>query len=328
MTLTSTYSLQQAVINQVKSKLKPGISLVDEIAEILNISNDSAYRRIRCEKDLSLSELQKLSMHYRLSLDKLIDHQSKGVLFFGDWIGSEGYDFQKYLETLLAQFRQISKAPSAVIYYEAKDILPFHHFQFDELAAFKYFFWMKTILQHPEFNKMHFEDVVIDPVTHETGLNIIKAYSTISSIEIWNHENLYSSIRQIQYYEDSGVFRKKETAGMLYLKLGELVTHLEEQAESGKKFIHGSHPENAGNFQLFYNETFFGHNTILLEIDQVRHAYINHGVLNYMETTDNRFCDYVKRSMENTIRKSCLISRVNEKERQKFFSAMREQLPK
>jgi len=325
--MIDTITLQQALFNQVKSKLKPGLSLVDEIAEILDISNDSAYRRIRGEKDLSLAEVQKLSIHFRLSLDSLLDHEAKGVLFFGDWVGSEGYDFQKYLDNLLAQFRQISKAPSAVIFYEAKDILPFHHFQFDELAAFKYFFWMKTILQYPEFNKMYFEDAVINPSIHETGAEIIRTYCGITSVEIWNHENLYSSIRQIEYYEQSGVFRKKETAAKLYRLLGELINHLEDQAEKGEKFIHGQQPQKPDNFQLFYNETFFGHNTILLEINQTRHAYINHGVLNYMQTSDHRFCDYVKGSMENTMRKSCLISKVNEKERHRFFSAMRRQLP-
>ena len=38
---------QQVFFNHIKGMLPPHISFVDEIAEELNISNDSAYRRIR-----------------------------------------------------------------------------------------------------------------------------------------------------------------------------------------------------------------------------------------------------------------------------------------
>jgi len=47
-------------------ELLPGhVSLADEIAGILDISTDSAYRRIRGEKPISLEELQKLSSRLR-----------------------------------------------------------------------------------------------------------------------------------------------------------------------------------------------------------------------------------------------------------------------
>lgn len=45
--------LQTAFLKQIKNQLPPHLSLVDAIAEQLNISNDSAYRRIRGEKHLT-----------------------------------------------------------------------------------------------------------------------------------------------------------------------------------------------------------------------------------------------------------------------------------
>ena len=47
--------------NHIKTKIPPYLSFVDEVAEDLSISNDSAYRRIRGEKPLSLEEAQVLS---------------------------------------------------------------------------------------------------------------------------------------------------------------------------------------------------------------------------------------------------------------------------
>ena len=56
----------------IRDQLPDHVSLVDEIAELLEISNDSSYRRIRGEKQLSLQEVQKLAGTFQLSLDDLI----------------------------------------------------------------------------------------------------------------------------------------------------------------------------------------------------------------------------------------------------------------
>jgi hypothetical protein len=62
-------NLQQSFFRHLKSILPGHLSLVDEVAELLNISNDSAYRRIRGEKPISLEEIQKLCIRYHISLD-------------------------------------------------------------------------------------------------------------------------------------------------------------------------------------------------------------------------------------------------------------------
>jgi len=56
--------LQSLLFQQIKEKTHPHLSLVDEISELLEISYDSAYRRIRGEKALSMGELSKVSQHF------------------------------------------------------------------------------------------------------------------------------------------------------------------------------------------------------------------------------------------------------------------------
>lgn len=48
--------LQQQIFQQIKTKLPPEAPLVETIAEVLEVSTDSAYRRIRGEKTMSLEE--------------------------------------------------------------------------------------------------------------------------------------------------------------------------------------------------------------------------------------------------------------------------------
>ena len=319
--------LQQFFFQHIKSKLAPHLSFVEEIAEQLNISTDSAYRRIRGEKPISLEEVQKLCVHFRISLDHLLNIESNSTVFFGNWVDVESFDFEKYLSDMLLQLEQIAGGTTSMMYYEAKDIPPFHHFQFPQLAAFKYFFWMKTILAYPGLMKEKFESHTLAKPLNETGKKIIDVYNKIPSAEIWSVETINSTIRQIEYYKDAGVFGNSETIGQLYEALYQLIEHLEKQAESGEKFSIDGQPEgNKNNFQLYFNEVILGHNTILSITNEQKTVFINHGVLNYMITRDNRFCNYTKKSMENIMRKSSLISSVSEKERNRFFQVLKEKI--
>jgi len=47
-------SIQEILFQSIKTKLPPNISFVHNLSELLGISYDSAYRRIRGEKELSL----------------------------------------------------------------------------------------------------------------------------------------------------------------------------------------------------------------------------------------------------------------------------------
>lgn len=320
-----TTDLQHLFFQNIKALVPPNLSFVEEIADLLNISTDSAYRRIRGEKQISLEEIQKLSVHYKVSLDHLMNLDSNSIVFFGNVVDHDNFSFESYLKGMVDSIRKIKSASNKMMYYEAKDLPIFYFFQFNELAAFKYFFWMKTILAYREYNKMQFEDSDIMGVLQGPGLELIKTYNEVPSIEIWGVESVNATIRQIEYYKHAGVFKKKETIENLFNQLQTLIEHIKDQAECGEKFLIVEEPTGKpDNYQLYFNEIFLGHNSILVETDGSLATYINYGVLNYMTTLDKRFSNYTKKSIENTIKKSLLISSVSEKERNRFFNMLRE----
>jgi hypothetical protein len=323
-----TIELQKTFFQHIKNKLPAHISFAEEIAEVLNISTDSSYRRIRGEKPITFEEIKMLCTNYEVSLDHILSLNINSTVFFGNYVDAESFVFEKYLEDMLLQVQQINKAPKRLFYYEAKDIPPFYHFQFPDLAAFKYFFWMKTILSYDKYAKTCFEDADLNGIIKKTGFEIIKEYNKLPSSEIWGAETINSSIRQIEFYKDSGVFKSKDTIKMLYEQLHELISHIEKQAEKGEKFNINENGNNGTSvpFRLFYNEVFLGHNTIYFEVNDSPNVFINHGVLNYMITRNKNFCDHTKKSFENTMKKSSLISGVNEKERFRFFRFLKDKV--
>jgi len=319
--------LQKQFFQHIKSRLPDHVSFAEEIADVLEISTDSSYRRIRGEKPISFEEIQKLCKNYRISLDHIFSIESNSTVFHGNWVDSGNFDFEKYLDDMLTNLKQVCKAEKKLMYYEAKDIPPFHHFQFPELASFKYFFWMKTILAYPQYKEIYFEDCNLKNTLSTTGLEIIRTYNKIPSVEIWGEDTVNSTIRQIEFYKDSGVFRKPDTALKLYDNLLALIAHIEKEAEVGEKFMIGEKPQgDNNNYQFYFNEVFQGHNSILIETNDEKSVFLNHGVLNYMITRDKRFCDYTKMTFENTMRKSSLISSVSEKERHRYFLLLKDKI--
>jgi hypothetical protein len=320
---------QKKFFQHIKSVLPANISLVDEIAELLNISIDSSYRRIRGEKSISFEEIQALCKHFHISFDRLMDIHSDCTVFYGKNIDNDNFVFENYLKEILFNLKQFSKANHKMLYYEAQDIPLFHHFQFPELAAFKYFFWMKSVFYYPAYNKMHFEDCEFKDILIETGKEIIQVYNQIPSAELWVHETINSSIRQIEYYTYTGVIKNKDTIALLYHQLQLLIEHIREQAEQGEKFLIGEQPKgNKNNYQLYYNEVYLGHNAILVETDGILTSFINHAVLNFMFTHDDSFCQYSKEAMVRNMKKSILISTVSEKERNQFFNKLMNNITK
>ncbi|TMI83911.1 MAG: hypothetical protein E6H10_07020 [Bacteroidetes bacterium] len=313
--------LQQQLFNHIKASQPPHISLADELCDLLDISYDSAYRRIRGEKPLSLSELKLVCEKFNLGLDQVLQLNSDTVVFRSNDIHEEVRDLKLYLEGLLQQVTYFNQFEQRRMYLLA--IVP-------EIAAFKCFFWMKHILQDPKLSGTKFSNkVILFPEILELTKKLTKEYAQIDSVELWNEETVRSTLRQIRYYRDAGLFETKEDADIIYHAFNELLDHIQNMAEQGAKFMKGeSDLLKRGSFQLFVNELILGNNTYILQLNGKTTTFINYAVLKYISTQDVRFCDNIFRSFQNLVSRSTLISNVGEKDRNAFFNLLRAEAKK
>jgi hypothetical protein len=325
--MEDSVSVQQLFFHHIKSHLPPHLSLVDEVAGLLDISNDSAYRRIRGEKTISFEEVRTLCAHFRISLDQLFHLQTDTLLFEGKFINQTNFDFGGYLQDLLKLLLDTQSFQKKEILFMSKDLSIFHLFYFPELTAFKSFFWMKTILNYPSPGKKRFAADEFPPATQTMCTKIIETYNKIPSQEIWHVDCIDATIRQIEYYRDTKLFASDQDLAAIYDGLQKTVDHLEAQAEQGCKF--SLHTPNAGTgaaFKLYVNEFVVGDNTYLVRLDDGRMVVLNHAVLNTIRTKDANFTKGTEEHFQNIIRRSAQISGVGEKERSKFFNTLREKI--
>lgn len=312
----------------IKASLPSHISMVDEIAELLHISNDSAYRRIRGEKEISLTELKTLSEHFKISIDQVLNLQNDMVVFSAPEINEESFEFSDYLKAMLEYMKYFNTFPNKKMHYFCKDITFFHFYLFPEIAAFKTFFWSKTIKDHPDYrNKLFSLEEYPLPDCFQLGQEIIREYNKIPSLELWNAESNISTISQIQYYKDGGYFKHKEDVNIVIESFQKCLDHIQLEVEKGIKFMPGDNEiVYRAPLQFYVNEVIIGNNTILMELNEMKLSFVTYNVLSYLITKDERFTQKAFENFFTLVSRSHQISGTGEKERNKFFNKMREKM--
>ena len=321
--------IQQQLFQAVKLRLPPEASIADELAKLLAISTDSAYRRIRGEKMITLEELYAICSHYRLSLDQLMGINTGSIMFQGNYVNKQNFRFEDYMKNLLNVMGYINSFKHKELYYSCKDLPIFHHYHLREVAAFKWFFWLRTYFQFPEFEKKKFRFSDYPDELFALDTKVLEFYNQLPTIEIWNIESMNVIFRQIEFYRDGNIFESDEDVYLLYDKVEQLWDHLEKQAALGYKFnMNDPEQKRLGEYRMYFNEVLLGDNHILAVLDGVKMTYLTHTTINFMLTRDVAFNENMYNHLQNQMKRSTLISTVSEKERAKFFRIIRDRITK
>jgi hypothetical protein len=323
-----TTDLQQHLFQLIKASLPAHISMADELTELLNLSHDSVYRRIRGEKPLALNELKHICEHYHISLDQVLQLQNDTVVFQAPEINHKIIPFWEMLKGMLQQLKYFNSFEKRQMLYLCKDLPLWHFYLFPEIGAFKTFFWVKTIQNLPDYGHKLFslsEFPFADSFT--IGQQIIKEYNQIPCVELWNLESINSTISQIKFYKDAGIFKNDSDIEIVIDSFDRTLDHLQHQAEEGVKFMPGDTDVSYRSpVQLYVNEVVIGSNTILVQLNERKLSFIPYNIFSYMLTRDVRFNESSFNVFNTLVSRSTLISGTGEKERNKFFRILRDRV--
>ena len=323
----TTGELQQYLFKAVKEKIGDSNSVVEEVAKLLGISADSAYRRMRGEKTISLDELYEICTRYQISLDQLMNIKTGDVFFKGQYLNKENFRFEEYVTSLMKNLAYMNSFKEKTFYYMCKDLPIFHQYHLREIAAFKWFFYLKTYFHFPEFEKKKFRFTDHPDSLYVLERKTLDLYNQIPCVEMWNMESMNIFFRQIEFYRDGRVFESDDDVYILYEAIGKLWDHLEKQAALGYKFNYGDPEEKRlGEFKMYFNEVLLGDNNSLVVLDGIKMSYVSHSTINFMFTKDLAFNENMYKHIQNQMKRSTLISEVSEKERSRFFRIIRDRI--
>jgi hypothetical protein len=325
-------SAQTVLMQRIRNSLPPNISLVDELADLLSISNDSAYRRMRGETQLSIEEISSICKHFKISFDAFINSNDDScVNFTYHQLSSHVNTFKEYLQGIKDDLDNVLKFPEneRQIIFAAEDIPVFQNFAHPHLTAFKIFYWNKSILNAKGYEDSKFETAHIDKELMQLASDIYERYAQVSSVEIWSDDTVNSTLKQIEFYWDSGAFKSKQDALKVCEEVNLMFTRINKQAELNVKLDLNNKPTaTENNYSLYHSDVMIGNNCVLSTTGNLKGVYISYNTFNVMLTTNANFCHETELWLKNLIRKSNLISGVAEKQRYRYFKRIDESLKK
>jgi hypothetical protein len=301
------------------------ISLAREISELLDISIDSAYRRLRNDTEYTLDEAAIIANHFNLPLEALNTGLHSVVSFRINKLDYTIGSYRDYLQNIKDSILRLSHLESPAIYYGAEDIPVFYHFGSPALMEFKMTYWLKSLMLVPEFQYKNFGGMPIPEELKELSASIFELFSKIETTEIWTVETVMSTIKQIMFYWDAGFFDTAEQAFNVIDDLETNIKRIQRSAETGYKFSSSGTMLNV-RFHLYISDVMIGTNSIMAKSDNFSASFISYSTFNFMQTNNLEFNRQNQLWMNNLISRSSLISATAEKQRNQFFKAIYRQV--
>lgn len=312
--------IQTALFQILKQKIAGEESIGNALSDLLSISPDAVYRRFRNETPLTIQEVKKICTHYGISFDALCEIGEGKVVFSYPPLNTFDFSLESYLEGILMAFQKLKSLSAPEIILSVNNVHFFQLLNFPQLVRFKLYFWAKTHLQIPDYKNQAFRHEKTSENAFALGKEILQAYNSIPSREIYDFDFMRGFLRQIHYYYKAHLFEDPEYALFLYDRILLMSSHLKEQAAAGKKFTFGTQPPASGNsFEMYLNETINSDVTFYYKSKEHEGLYLTHNVMNYLETTNEHYVSDSRMIIDKQLANSSIISIVNEKERNNFF---------
>jgi hypothetical protein len=279
------------------------------------------YRRIRGETKLNIEEVALLCEKFSISFDSFLKTNLSTVNFQYREMNKGLVSFTDHLMDLKRNLIQIEQSKEKHVYYGCEDIPIFHNLSDERIAAFKIFYWLRSIMNEPAFQQEKFSFELIPSEIIDLGKELYDLYCKIPSSEIWTDTTLQSTIKQVHYYWESGMFRSKEDALSVCDSLRKTMLRILKQAELKSKVISNSGNSNVeSNYSLYLSDLEITNNSVLVKIGAFSSVFLGHLTFRTMSTTNRLYCEETERWINNLMSKATLVSGVSEKIRNQFFN--------
>lgn len=164
--------------------------------------------------------------------------------------------------------------------------LEFFFYMFEpRLAAFKFYMWSRVVwkLEDYKLKKFNFEPYLNNKDLIKQIKNLETHYRYIPSIEIWGGGMLNTTLQQIRYCNEAGLFENEDEGLKLCEALKSMLDKLNKIAELGEKNLDGN-----SNIQIWYNEIFETNNTVLIELEGQQFMYFLFDAPNFLITSQTK----------------------------------------
>lgn len=318
--------MQSAFIRFLREKSTHTTSFVDEIANVLDIGYDAAYRRINSKTNLTLEEGVKLAKFYQISLNSLFEVGSQNsILTELSPNLTNAKALEEYFTISKNNLLPLVKLKGATILYSAKELPIFHTLKDSYLAKYKMYVWLKDVDIDMAKNQTTFDEFlkVIPQSLIDSGTNLAAVYKGINITEFWNDMTINSTIQQILYYYESGLV-SKHMALLICEDAEQVLGDVEKQAI--QQSIIGS--ENKTVYNLYKTDLHSMNNVIMVNTPLKKVFFTPFTLLSYFKIEHQPTCNLMYEFFEKQKFHSKLLVNAGERDRMQFFNGMHQKINK
>lgn len=316
-------NLQTVLLERVLQHFSSKSAAADTLADLLNITRESIYRRLRGETLLTPDEIQLLATRFRISIDAIIQPATSYIPFIYNMFSRPITDLFGYVGQVYENMQLLKPLKDVQIYYASQEIPIFEYFFFPELLSFKLYVYGLTSWDLHYLEDQKFSTGLVPVSVTDQARECVRLYSSYHSRSLWSLTFIENTLNQIEYIASVRRIDPPGLALVLCDQLEQLLERAGKMAELGKKFFQVPEvsAEN-GTFELYFNELASTNNTILVVSPGRQLLYTTFGTPNFLVTTDATLCKYTQNWFDTIISRSTAISVHNAKERDHFFHLM------
>lgn len=305
-------SHQEILLKIIRKKLNPELSLIDELATVLQISYDASHRRVALKSKFSMEEAIILCKHYKISMDAVYDNQDKIVVSKSKNLTSLN-DMPQYFDFSLQKISAYAMG-NYEFYYLAKDIPFFYTLDFSLLAKFKMYAWKHLLFD--DYQPLKFEDFTFNQSLFSASLGLKEKYEKAKIYEIWNESTLNSTLQQLDTFFETGLIQMENALNIL----DDLLALLQKIEENCVK--------NEGNFHFYINDMLILDNTIMVKNNNQSIVFIPFNMMRYFAVEDEISNAQTFSYIKNQLHHSKCLNTAGVKDRNSFFLQLKNKIDK
>ncbi len=313
------YSINERIVRAIKQSLSENDTISNVLMDLLSLSKESVYRRLRNEIPFTLDELVKITNRFGISIDDIIDSGSIttkwATLNVDKFYQPENYmkQYQSRLSEHLKLFLEMQSAKKASIRC-AYNIVPYIFLlSYRKLTLFWHYRWnflMKGANPNFLFSNMIVPDEII-----ELEEQTIKEVRKIPTTFIFDKNVIANIVNDIHYFIAQQLISQSEQQ-QLKQELLDLIAEIELVTETGCF-------KNGADTTIYLSKTSIESCYHYMECDNRNFSFQRIFYIERLELNNAKFCKMQKEWIDLLKRLSILLTQSGDKQRFDFFDTQR-----
>lgn len=207
-------NIHEELIDVLKDHTQEGENTVDVLTDIIPISKEAAYRRLRGDIQFTLEEAVLIVEKTGISLDKILNIDKKGqYVFHAQSIFSED-PYEKYcrqMQELTSIYVHVKKDPDAMMYFAGNSLLALFYMSYEMTNKYAFLKWLYHM---PNVNGVptRLKDIVIPDKVINIQRKLLQEIDQTNYCLIIDKNVVSSFIKEIQYFVAAGLIMPEEVA--------------------------------------------------------------------------------------------------------------------